>query len=290
MYKLIRWRGRNETTVRELNPKTLPSGLDDFPRASHPTTDERHLDLRCWMAMSSNLMAEVAAILELDYDYNKYIDAYNSLTDPEMLDKLHWSEEYQAYADYGLHSDNVVLQYPPPIPNAQQQQPREKIRYVLTPPKYGFVNMFGYGNLFPLSLQILSPDNPRLIIILEKLEDPELLWTPYGLRSLAANAPLYNKRNTEHDPPYWRGPVWININFLTLKALKSYSHVRSKAGTMAQSIHAKLRSNIIHNVVGEYYKTGYVWEQYDDRTGNGKGCRPFTGWSALVVLIMAEEY
>jgi glycosyl hydrolase family 63 len=35
----------------------------------------------------------------------------------------------------------------------------------------------------------------------------------------------------------------------------------------------------------------FIWESYDVKQGGrGKGTHPFTGWSALVVLIMAEVY
>jgi mannosyl-oligosaccharide glucosidase len=48
--------------------------------------------------------------------------------------------------------------------------------------------------------------------------------------------------------------------------------------------------NILKNMFRVYEKTGHIWEQYDDKNGNGKGSHPFTGWSSLIVLIMSELY
>ena len=127
-------------------------------------------------------------------------------------------------------------------------------------------------------------------IILSSLTNPDLLYTPYGLRSLSKSSPLYMKKNTEHDAPYWRGPIWININFLAIRSLHHYSKVEGPHQTLAGEVYSLLREGVVGNVMKEYYRTGYVWEQYNDKTGEGQGCKPFTGWSALTVLIMGETY
>ena len=289
----FRWRGRNPNAINELNPKTLTSGLDDFPRASHPTMDERHVDLRCWMALASSLMSDIGNIIGKEKEALKYAEISTFLRDSYLLDSMHWSQEHNAYLDYGLHTEGVRLQRPPPPKGQPMQHNQDKIRVVTIEPKLQYVNQLGYISLFPFILGVLDPKSAKIPKILDSIEDPNKLFTPFGLRSLSKDASLYNKKNTEHDAPYWRGPIWININFLVVRALynlKEDMGVDKSVRTQAQRIYTKLRNGIIDNVIKEYYRTGYVWEQYDDKTGQGKGCKPFTGWSALVVLMMGERY
>ncbi len=46
----------------------------------------------------------------------------------------------------------------------------------------------------------------------------------------------------------------------------------------------RLRRNLVGNVVREYHRTGFLWENYDDVSGAGRGTHPFTGWTALFLL------
>jgi mannosyl-oligosaccharide glucosidase len=282
-----RWRGRNDQINNELNPKTLTSGLDDFPRASHPNKNERHVDLRCWMTLASKIMATIADIL--NKPSHKYKSTFEYLSDNKLLNELHWSPETNSYADYGLHTDKIKLQRLPQT--SRETKSTEKVRVVLDKPKNKFVDSsFGYVSLFPFILHLIDPNSFQLKKILENLQNPELLWTNYGLRSLAKVSPMYMKYNTEHDPPYWRGPIWMNLNYMTVAALHYYSKIDGLYKTQAEKIYFELRNNLIKNVINQYNKTGYIWENYEDTLGKGKGSHPFTGWTSLTVLLMAELY
>jgi mannosyl-oligosaccharide glucosidase len=157
-------------------------------------------------------------------------------------------------------------------------------------PKYQYVNQVGYISLFPFLVQIVDPNSPKLGKILRDISNPDIFWTPYGLRSLSKSASIYMKKNTEHDAPYWRGPIWININYLAVRALYNYAQLQGPYQKIAQDTYQKLRQVLVENIFKQFVKTGYIWEQYNDKNGQGQGCRPFTGWSALVVLMMGEKY
>ena len=307
----FRWRGRNGSSIYELNPKTLTSGFDDYPRASHPTDFERHLDLRCWMTLASEVIGKLYSIINNEKT-NNYLNYAQILSDNDRLNTLHWSDEDQMYADYGLHTDHVRLQrvlIPKTTPTQPYQQ-THMIRQVIeqSDVNYKYVRHFGYVSLFPFITRILKPESDKLGKTLNDLHNSTLLWTPYGLRSLARSSTIYGKRNTEQDPPYWRGmhvllffllssllndnsgTIWINMNYMVLSALQYYSKLPGRYNDTARHTYKQLRTNILKNMLRVYNKTGHIWEQYDDKTGNGKGSHPFTGWSSLIVLITSELY
>ncbi|KAL5103478.1 Mannosyl-oligosaccharide glucosidase [Taenia crassiceps] len=295
----FRWRGRPTDNPFQLNPLTLASGLDDYPRASHPTSSERHLDLRCWMAAFARTLARLAEHFEgnSSASSSSSVEEYRSLAaqllDPQRLDELHWDEANGIYADFGLHTDEVTLASPPMThaPQPGEPMPRKERRVLKEPEEQWVASSLGYVSFFPLFLRLLPPASPRLPSLLQHLAHPALL-SPHGLRSLALTSPLYNHANTQSDPPYWRGAVWININYLAIEALKYYARhpeTPSQVAEKAALLQKRLTAAIVDTVLGEMNRTGFTWERYDDQTGRGLSGHPFNGWTALISLVITEE-
>ena len=131
--------------------------------------------------------------------------------------------------------------------------------------------MFGYlkkdDNLFKSTLKYLS--------------DKDELYSEYGIRSLSKSDLLYH---TGDD--YWRGNIWMNMNYLTLRGLHTFYNDVPEA----KQIYSLLRKNIIKSVFNEWKISKMFYEQYSDINGRGLRARPFSGWTTLILNIISENY
>ncbi len=76
----------------------------------------------------------------------------------------------------------------------------------------------GYPNFIPLSLGMIDPSDDFLLSKhAQALRNTTTLWSLYGIRSLSKADPDFGTSSN-----YWRGPVWINIHYMILKAIKLY--------------------------------------------------------------------
>ncbi|PVF95183.1 glycoside hydrolase [Serendipita vermifera] len=233
----------------------LTSGMDDYPRAA-PHAGELHVDLMSWMAFFTRTMKQIATFLGEKEDQTYFEEVEAAVLG--NLEDLHWNAEEEMYCDVSVNDDDESVH----------------------------VCHKGYLSLFPFLLGLLPPSSPHLGPILDMLRDPMHLWSPYGLRSLSAAHPLFGQGEN-----YWRGPIWIQMNYLALSSLyKVYAAEPGPHQEKARKIYEELRHNVVNNVYLEYERTGYVWEQYDALSGQGRRSHPFTGWTSLVTLIISEKY
>lgn len=121
---------------------------------------------------------------------------------------------------------------------------------------------------------MLHPDDEIFKSTIQKLRNE--LNSGFGITSISQRDPQYLTSGA-----YWRGPVWININFLFLRGLFLYYKTETE-------LYRKLRADIIQTVCGYEEKKGYFFENYIQ--GKGSFSYPFTGWTALISVIVRENY
>ncbi|BFZ55096.1 Processing alpha glucosidase I [Savitreella phatthalungensis] len=234
----------------------LTSGLDDYPRARPPHIGELHVDLHSWMGLMTRMLRRMAEFINREDELVELSAIEKGII--ENLDALYWSENDKSYCD------QTIDEYEESISECH----------------------IGYVTLFPVLLGLLPADHPNLGYVLSSMRDEDQLWTPYGLRSLAKSDRYYR---TGED--YWRGPIWININYLALSSLyKNYIAIDGPYRQQAQEIYRELRKNVVETVYQEWKRSGIFFEQYNPDDGRGQRTKAFTGWTSCIVNIMAERY
>eukprot|EP00927_Polykrikos_kofoidii_P030385 TRINITY_DN26142_c0_g1_i1.p1 TRINITY_DN26142_c0_g1~~TRINITY_DN26142_c0_g1_i1.p1 ORF type:complete len:892 (+),score=114.49 TRINITY_DN26142_c0_g1_i1:64-2676(+) len=324
--RTFRWRGRDASDGK-LNAMTLSSGLDDYPRASTVSDSERHVDLHSWIALGAGVLARLGARASapqerVDELRKMHEELVASLDELHWDDKLRRYCDYGMHSNDGWYEPHIVVkcgsangdsvehtlsradymavqrgksrgcpdhhpQFMFPLGDGRGGlMMREK--FIPKTQKEQFVNHTGYISLFPFLLRLIKPDSEKLADVLNMMADNENgVWSDYGLRSLAPTDTMYLRENAPGDAPYWRGPIWMNLNFLAVTALRHYAHEPGPSQGRSKDLLAKLSQNLVKTIFESYQKTGFFWEQYNQDDGVGQRTHPFNGWSSLVVLMMS---
>jgi mannosyl-oligosaccharide glucosidase len=162
----------------------LTSGLDDYPRPQPPHPGELHVDLISWMGMMTRAIKRIANTLGESDDVDEFSAIENAVV--HNIEDLHWNENAKTYCDATIDDYE----------------------------EHAHVCHKGYISVFPFLVGLLPADSPRLGHILDLIASPDDLWSEYGLRGLSKSHELYGT-----DENYWRGPIWVNINYLALQRL-----------------------------------------------------------------------
>jgi len=256
----FRWLGRDISKVgsRGNMPLTFASGIDDYPRALVPNDGERHLDLHCWMTWAWNATKDILECA--DEETNSVSHKVQRLV--SLLEPLHHSSSHSL--GNRESGDSLLCDF-----DGQGKS----------------ICHEGYLTLYPLALGLLPVDSPYVDSILKLMSDDNKLHSKYGLRSLSKSDPYYQQGDG-----YWTGPIWIPFNYLVLASLHEVYMKQGPFKETAKNLYSTIREELLSNVVKEYQRTGFFWEQYSDVDGRGQRTRGFSGWSSLILLIMAEDY
>ncbi|EAS00773.2 mannosyl-oligosaccharide glucosidase (macronuclear) [Tetrahymena thermophila SB210] len=239
------------------NVASMNSGLDDYPRNDNGKPFNEpigHIDLQSWMYHFTSIMEKFSLF---NQDMKKF-EYYLSIK--EVI--LQRTEEYFLDDRDSLYKDIISS--------------NRSLKSVEFSPH------FGYPNTLPLAFGIVKDDGYQLQTLLKRIQDQNFLWTDYGLRSLS-KSDSYSKRGNN----YWTNPIWIQMNYLVLRGLNLYYQENEEA----TNLYSKLRKNVSNTVCQNWEKTGFFYENYNKYdNGQGSDAYPFTGWTATVALINAENY
>ncbi|MDL2335409.1 MAG: trehalase family glycosidase, partial [Chloroflexota bacterium] len=217
-------------------------GMENLPR---PIGAAAQADASAWMAFFARDMARIASELHDPATSQRYWIDRGRIQD--AINSTLWDESSGYYYDQG--SDGALYMHK------------------------------SYSGLVPLIAGVVPPE--RLPPILSALRDPNQLLGSAGIRSLAANDPLYvpgvELRGVNSN---WRGPVWVPFNYLLVQALMEFDP------SLAQDV----RDDVVGSVEADWTSTGRLHAFFDGDTGAGLGADNAAGWTALVANLIAEGW
>jgi len=113
-------------------------------------------------------------------------------------------------------------------------------------------------------------------LVKKHLYDMDALACRYGVRTLAADEPMYDLSKTSN-PSNWLGPIWIISSYIVFQGLVNYGYFEEAE---------KLCSQVVDLLGQDIEKHGAMHEYYHPDTGAGIMNLGFMNWNYLVVKMV----
>ncbi|MCF8236300.1 MAG: hypothetical protein K9H15_15765 [Bacteroidales bacterium] len=205
-------------------------------------------DINAMLVMEARSLAAMAEILNFEEEAAKFKKKAKQRAD--LINRYLWDPETNFYYNVDRKDQDFTFENPEDL----------KIKEII-----GFL---------PLWAGI--PDDERAAVLLQSMFNENEFWRNYGIPTLSAEHHYYNPIG------YWNGPVWVQWNYLMLRALLDYGY-EEQARLLAE----KILDNIIYHL-----KTDHTfWEFYsaDDLQAGWNHTYIWTGIIARFMIDLHER-
>ena len=221
----------------------VESGVDDSAAVIGLSADRTEgVDLACYIYREYLAMADLASLLGKPADVRRYQQHAAKLK--LLIQKRLWDNNAGSFYNRNSRTGAFI-----PAPE--------------------------WTNLVPLWAHVATKRQAHILITRYVL-NPRQFWTPFGIRSLAPESPLYHPVHG-----YWQGPIWIISNYMVMHGLMNYGYT-SQAQQLAKDTVATLLRDI--------KTTGGMHETYNPNTGVGQNDGFFKSWDMLGAYMIQEAY
>ncbi|MHA1368952.1 MAG: amylo-alpha-1,6-glucosidase, partial [Promethearchaeota archaeon] len=232
------------------------SGLDNAPRYDDVSPLECDaVDFSALVSLQLQCLIDMAEILKDDSTKESLVKREQELD--EWLNEDLWDDDVGFYFDKAFAGDF----------------------------KGEFIGPKMISGFYPLFAGVVPKD--RIGLLLEHLTRQTEFWTAFPVPSVARDEPSFSVGMN-----MWRGPTWINTNYMIIKGLKKYGFRR---------LPGELAYKTVVNVFEVYERFENFYEYYGsignnaeiesfERKNEKNGPRPyFMGWTGLVANILLED-
>ena len=133
--------------------------------------------------------------------------------------------------------------------NTQLWSEEDKFYFDYNIPKQDLHKVWSVASFLPIFAGICSEEQAKALVA--HLQDPESFATPFPIPSIS-------KKDVTFGSDMWRGPVWINYNYMLAQGLEAYGYADFAEEIIEKTINFMNHWYQLTGTINEFYDCNHV--------------------------------